>query len=133
MFGPHGTQERYAGGCHCAECRRAHNIYQRQYRDNKRMQTQASAKAAREAPAGPVELALEEQLAGLSAAQEQPALAQAALALARVLDGGVPTPAANAARGLADILDRLRKGSDLRKSRLASVRQMSRSAEQTGS
>jgi hypothetical protein len=90
------------------------------------MQTEAAAVAARRGERGPVELALAEQLAGLSAAAEQPALAQAALALARVLDGGVPTPAANAARGLADILDRLRKGSDLRKSGLAAVRAMSK-------
>ena len=86
-----------------------------------------AARAAAEPP-GPCEVALAVQLSELSAAVEQPALAQAALALARVLDGGVPTPAANAARGLADILDRLRKGSDLRKSTLTRVRAMSAAA-----
>lgn len=59
---------------------------------------------------------------------ERPDLAATAVALARVLDGVIPTPKPGAAKQLADIMDRLRKGSDLRKSGLMAVREMSKQA-----
>jgi hypothetical protein len=74
---------------------------------------------------GRVETAVEAELAGLSAAEAQPGLAAIALCLGRVLDGRVPTPKPGAAKVLVMVLDTLRKGSELRKPRLASVRAMS--------
>ena len=73
------------------------------------------------------------EIVGLAQAEARPGLAQAALALARIMDNprAVNQQPAAAAK-LADILDRLRKGADARRSRLAAVRQMTRPVEQTG-
>jgi hypothetical protein len=32
----HGTNARYALGCHCTDCRRAHAAYMRQWRETRR-------------------------------------------------------------------------------------------------
>jgi hypothetical protein len=117
---PHGTKARYSGGCKCDECRHAQRLYQREYRDRV-TQLQATPTG----PAGPVELAVQAQLEELSAAVAQPALAAAALCMGRVLDGRVPTPKPQACAKLMDVLDRLKKGSELGKPRLAAVRAMS--------
>ncbi|HWY00533.1 MAG TPA: hypothetical protein VNY55_11810 [Mycobacterium sp.] len=82
-----------------------------------------SAVVSEAAGPGPVELAVEVEIAGL--AEARPGLAQIALSLAKILDNprAVNQQPAAAAK-LADILDRLRMGADARRSKLASVRQM---------
>ncbi|HEY1440106.1 MAG TPA: hypothetical protein VGF65_04550, partial [Mycobacterium sp.] len=47
---------------------------------------------------GPVEQTVEAELAGLPAAQLRPSLAAVATAMARILDGRVPTPKPAAAK-----------------------------------
>ena len=73
------------------------------------------------------------ELEGLAQADARPGLKQTALALARILDSprAVNQQPAAAAK-LADLLDRLRKGADARKSRLASVREMTKAKSAAG-
>jgi hypothetical protein len=83
------------------------------------------AAEAQPAETGPAEAAVVAELEGLGQALERPSLAQAALAMARLLDDprrANQQPAA--AAKLADLMDKLRKGGDVRRSRLASVRSM---------
>jgi hypothetical protein len=83
--------------------------------------------------AGAVEAAVELEITGLAQAEARPGLAQAALALARIMDNPKAIsqqPAAS--KSLAEILDKLRKGADARKSRLASVRSMTAVKSSTG-
>jgi hypothetical protein len=60
---------------------------------------------------GPVEAAVQLELAELSAAQSQPGIAAACVALGRVLDGKIPSPKPSAAGKLAALLAGLRKDS----------------------
>jgi len=79
-------------------------------------------------PSGPgdAESAVQLELAGLSAAAEQPAVAAAAVAMARLLDHPrVSSPKPSAARQLTRILDELRKASARdRRGGLRAVREM---------
>lgn len=75
-------------------------------------------------PPGPVEEGVRIELAGLSAAESQPALVQVALALGRVLDGRIPTPKPAAAGRLVTVMGMLHKGSERRGPRLSLVRTM---------
>jgi hypothetical protein len=71
-----------------------------------------------------VELAVESELVGLAAAQEQPGLARTALALARLMDGPAVTSKPAAAQRLVEILNVLSEGSSQRRRRLEVVRSM---------
>jgi hypothetical protein len=121
MPAQHGTHSRYVQGCRCADCTEAHRAY-----------AALCAERKRDAEAGPppaemgrVEAAVVVELAGLEQAEARPGLAQLALALARDVDNpkALNQHAAASAK-LADLLDKLRKGGDVRRSRLASVRAM---------
>jgi hypothetical protein len=91
--------------------------------------------AANPEPAKPgaVEAGVQAEIEGLQQTSERPGVAQMALALARILDdpkakSQQPAAAAN----LANLLDRLHKGADAKKSRLAAVRQMTSAKSATG-
>jgi hypothetical protein len=73
---------------------------------------------------GPVELAVESELAGLAAARERPGLAQVALSLARLMDGPAVTSKPAAAKQLMEILGTLAKGGAQGRRKLAVVKQM---------
>jgi hypothetical protein len=91
----------------------------------------AAQQAAEPTEPGRVEAAVEAEMAGLAQATARPGLVQTALALARIMDSQrAMSQQPAAAAKLADILDRLHKGADVRRSRLASVRQMTRPVEQ---
>jgi hypothetical protein len=82
---------------------------------------------------GPVELATQAELAGLSQAELQPGLAAVALALGRVMDhprAQSSKPAA--ARQLVRVLDELHKGPQPRGSRLSLVKAMTATTQKNG-
>lgn len=121
MAARHGTRQRYKEGCRCPECGAANTDYHRDLRERKMHGDVGSASA--EHGTGAVEAAVHAEVADLAQATARPALVQAALALARVLDNPRATSAQpSAAAKLKDILDTLHKGADVKKSRLASVR-----------
>lgn len=136
MAAKHGTRRCYIDGCRCDPCTEANRIYKREYR-----QRRAAGVAPRPGVpiasvtviqpetrgAGPVESAVELEIEGLVQAEVRPGLTAAALALARLLDDPKAVNQKPAAAGkLAELLDKLHKGADARKSRLASVRAMTR-------
>jgi hypothetical protein len=122
MAAKHGTRRRYVEGCRCDDCAEAQRTYQRDYRDRKanglptvsrlpRRPQDAKPDPELSGP-GTVESGVEAELAGLAQAAARPGLVQVALSLARILDNPRPMGQQPAAAGkLADILDRLRKGS----------------------
>ena len=124
----HGTRKRYGAGCRCDECKEAQRLYQRRYRE--RVAHRDLQGANNFAPdledMGPVEVAVELELAGLPAAQLRPSLAAIATAMAKILDGRVPTPKPAAAKVLVNVLDTLHKGSTQRRGNLALVRTMTK-------
>jgi hypothetical protein len=125
----HGTDRRYSGGCRRNECREAHKLKAREYRERKRRGLTRPAlltavMSMESSGPGPVELAVEAELAGLAAAQERPGLAQIALALARLLDGPAVTSKPAAAQRLVEILNALSKGWSQRRRKLAVVKSM---------
>jgi hypothetical protein len=124
----HGTDRRYSDGCRCDKCREAHKIKAREYRDRKRRgltrPALLTAVLSMDVSAGPVEQAVESELAGLAQARERPGLAQVALALARLMDGPAVTSKPAAAKQLTEILGTLSKGSSQRRQKLAVVKQM---------
>jgi hypothetical protein len=127
----HGTDRRYSDGCRCDKCREAHKIKAREYRDRQRrgltrpaLLTAVMAMEREQSDPGPVELAVETELASLAQARERPGLAAAALALARLMDGPAVTAKPAAAQRLVDILTTLSKGSSQRRQKLAAVKQM---------
>lgn len=115
---------------------------ERSYQDNRR-QTKLMAASGEKSPVVPfrqvatatgpsasdgpgrVEAGVLSEIEGLDQASERPGLKETALALARIMDNpkAVNQQAAAAAK-LTDLLDKLRKGADSRRSRLASVRAM---------
>lgn len=107
MASAHGTRRRYLSGCRCDLCTEEQRLHMRAYRERR-----AERDAVPElAGPGAVELATKAQLADLSAAESQPGLAAIAVALAKVLDGRIPTPKPAAARQLVRVLDELHKAS----------------------
>lgn len=145
----HGTRRGYVEGCRCDDCAEADRVYKREYRwrkangepvrqvssDNVRALRQSAIPVVAEPKVGPgaVEAGVVTEITGLAQTEARPGLAQAALALARILDNPrAVNQQAAAASKLADILDTLRKGADTRKSRLASVRQMTNARSVTG-
>jgi len=127
----HGTDRRYSDGCRCDECREAHKLKAREYRDRKRRRlTRPALRTAvmsmESSGPGPVELAVETELAGLAAAQERPGLAATAVALAKLMDGPAVTSKLAAAQRLLEILNTLGKGSSVRRRKLAVVKPMTK-------
>ena len=133
----HG-RSRYTRGCRCNDCITAERDYQRnRYRRRRGLPLDppdhpplkvVSSEGLREA--GPVESAVQAELHTLDAASDRPGLAQAALALARILDNPKAInqqPAA--AKVLAGLLGELRKGSaQRRRGNLALVKSMTTSS-----
>jgi hypothetical protein len=134
----HGTRQRYGAGCRCDDCKAAQCAYQRRYREQKANgltrplsplvnDYTSPAEVAEFPPPGPVALAVGSELGGLAAAQLRPSLAAVALAMARILDGRVPTPKPAAAKVLVSVLDTLHKGSARsRRGSLSVVRSMTK-------
>jgi hypothetical protein len=88
---------------------------------------------AEPAELGSVETRVMAEISQLSTAEGRPGLVAIACAMAKVLD----SPLAIAQHGstgkaLAEILEKIRKGSDSRQGKLASVRSMTRPSKATG-
>jgi hypothetical protein len=141
----HGLRRYKVDGCRCDECKAANAASQADLRrrraagevvPQKRPAAVVSLNApvaAESAEPGPVELGVEAEIAGLAQTETRPGLAQAALELARVMDNPRALgQKAAASKALAEILGVLHKGTDVRKSRLASVRAMSKPQSATG-
>jgi hypothetical protein len=75
---------------------------------------------------GAVEAAVEAELHTLPAAQSRPAMAAIAIAMAKILDGKVPTPKPGAAKVLVSVLDTLHKSTPDRCGNLALVKGMTK-------
>jgi hypothetical protein len=141
----HGTRTKYNAGCRCAECKQAASDYEKARRQ--------SINAKKHAPAtitalprtteivevakpdvGRVESGVMAEIGDLSTAASRQGLVEIAIALARVLDSPLAIAQhPSAAHRLSETLDKIRKGADARKSKLASVRQMTtRPAEAAG-
>lgn len=134
MATQHGKRSSYNKGCRCDDCKGAEASYQ----DNRR-QTKLMAASGEKSPVvafrqvaapiadgpGRVEAGVLSEIEGLEQALERPGLKETALALARIMDNpkAVNQQAAAAAK-LTELLDKLRKGADSRRSKLASVRAM---------
>jgi hypothetical protein len=128
MATKHGTRHRYNDGCRCEDCTAANAAYQQRWRKSRigAEPTTPGVVVAVSSPVtpGPVEVAVEEEVAGL--ADARPGLAQAALAMARVLDNprAISSQPA-AAKVLAALLDKLHSASARgRRGRLAVVKSM---------
>jgi hypothetical protein len=120
----HG-RERYRRGCRCDECKAAQAAYQREFRERKALGLVGATFVAPDLDPGPVELAVQSELAGLVSAEARPALAQIALCMGRVLDSPAAGPKPQAAKTLVSVLDALHKSSvGVRRGRLAAVRTM---------
>src|ERR1700757_2485327 len=118
----------YAAGCRCDQCKEAHRVYRRRYRERKAAGlTQPVAMVqlptGGNPTVGPVESAVELEVSGL-AADARPTLAAVALAVAKILDGQVPTPKPPAAKVLVSVMDALHKSPQGRRGHLASVKAM---------
>ncbi|MGA7053200.1 MAG: hypothetical protein WBZ37_18410 [Mycobacterium sp.] len=81
------------------------------------------AKVAPSGP-GPVEVAIQAEVAGLAAAESRPGLVAAALALGKLLDGRAVSSMPAAAGRLVAIMDELHKGAAPRVGRLKLVKAM---------
>lgn len=160
----HGTRKAYIGGCRCVECKSANSTYVRELKARKAGADVEAPRRGRppkfsvvsdfpqdrvSAPAsdlsahgdttesgGPATQAVLAELESLTSAGTRLGAAQAALAMARLLDNpGALAQHKGAADSLVRILDDLRQGSARRKGRLASVQAMSKAAtggEKTG-
>ena len=144
MAAKHGTPRCYREGCRCDDCRLAMRNYNIDLRKRKAeggpigpsgKVLALPMQAANPDPAGPgpVEAGVQAEIEGLQQTLDRPGIAQTALALARILDdprakSQQPAAAAN----LANLLDKLRKGADARKSKLATVRAMTSAKSATG-
>ena len=141
MAAAHGTRTRYNTGCRCDDCKQASRDY-----DKKRRLARAAgnvkpssvtvlptaAAGSLEEP-GRVEAGVLAQIAGLSTAATRQGLVEIAIALARVLDSPLAIAQhPSAAHRLSETLDKIAKGADSRKGKLAAVRSMTRSREAAG-
>jgi hypothetical protein len=135
MAAKHGTRSRYLEGCRCDDCKAAQRLYQQRYRERRANGTtqlrptpvvQLPERELQPSEPGPVESGVTAEISGL-AAEARPGLAQAAIALARILDSPRAVnqqPAA--AKVLGTLLERLHSASAHRhRGRLAVVRAMS--------
>jgi hypothetical protein len=120
----HGTRRRYNDGCRCEDCTAANTAYQQKYRQGPAAVVRLSTPVTPQPDGpGPVEAGVEAEIAELSEAR--PGIAQAALAMARLLDNprAVSSQPA-AAKVLAALLDKLRSAAGGRRGGLALVRTM---------
>ena len=133
MAGQHGSRTRYNSGCRCDECRQASRDYDKLRRLAKAADVKPSqvvtrlpvAAAQSTDSAGRVESGVLAEIGSLSNADSRVGLVEIAIALARVLDSPLAIAQhPSAAHRLSETLDKLRKGSEGRTGRLASVRQM---------
>ena len=130
----HGTRRCYSvEGCRCGDCREAQRVYCADLRRRHvagevvRPVVVASLPPLEVAPPGPgpVEVAVGREVEGLLLASVRPALVETAVSLAKILDNPRAVPQQPAAAGkLADIMDRLHKGSVARRGGLKLVRAM---------
>ena len=128
----HGTRRGDNDGCRCDDGKAAQRRYQQRYRERRASATAqlrpdflADLSTSERGP-GPVEAGVEAEISGL-AAEARPGLAQAALALARILDNPKAVnqqPAA--AKVLVSMLGKLRSASPAGRRGLAVVRQMTK-------
>jgi len=143
----HGTRARYKAGCKCSSCATTEKKYQqgarqrrkeRQAAESAQLTTQVATltlapPAQCEPEPGRVEVGVTAELSRLSTVANREGLVEVAIALARVLDNPVAVAQhPSAAHRLCEALDRLRKGSDARQGRLASVRALTRPGKATG-
>jgi hypothetical protein len=136
MAAKHGTRRCYLDGCRCDPCSEVNATYQREYRLRKKQPPGTAPETVTALPGasvGPVnqvgaaERAVLEELVTLTSADTRKGAAEAALALARILDN--PKAINNhvqAAKALPVVLEDLRKGSARKKGRLASVQPIRR-------
>jgi hypothetical protein len=130
MATEHGTRSAYKAGCLCDECKAANAEYMRERRAAQKLPAGTVTQlpgTVQTVGAGATECAVLEELATLTSAETRKGAAQAALAMARILDN--PKAIAQqpqAAARLTTILEDLRKGSARRKGRLASVQAMTK-------
>jgi len=143
----HGTMTAYNEGCRCDVCVKCSREYRKSlYQRNKARKLSAAPDFTPErrnvttlpAPdaeraAGAVEIGVLAEIDGLSTADSRKGLVEVALALALVLDNPIAIAQhPSAAHRLSETLDKIRKGSDSKTSKLASVRMMSRPAKAVG-
>lgn len=144
MAAKHGTAQGYRDGCRCDDCRRGMREYHADLRRRKaagepvgvpgKVVSLPSVSANRlPAGPGPVESAVLEEISGLQLTSVRPGLAAMAVSLAQLMDDAASKgKRPDAAAKLEQILERLHKGADVRKSRLAAVRSMTSSSSATG-
>ena len=107
-----GTRSRYNGCCRCDDCVAANSSYHAEYRQRRMAGSSVAEVPVRNlTPAasgpGPVESAVKDEIGGL-AAEARPGLAQAALAMARILDNPkAVNQQPHAAKVLAALLEKL--------------------------
>ena len=144
MASQHGTRTRYNTGCRCDECKQASRDYDKTRRQKMLATKHAPAKVTKLPTAttiaavgdyepGRVESGVLAEIEQLSTTASRQGLVEIAIALARVLDSPLAIAQhPSAAHRLSETLDKLRKGADSRKGRLAAVRSMTRTTEATG-
>jgi hypothetical protein len=144
MPAQHGNRSRYNAGCRCDPCKGANRDYQKMRGQSIRNAKHAPATvtALPRTPAtvqaanpdvGRVEAGVLAEIDGLSTAASRQGLVEIAIALARVLDSPLAIAQhASAGHRLSETLDKIRKGSDSKKSKLAAVRSMTRPTEVAG-
>ena len=133
----HGTRSCYVGGCRCDKCVGADRDYQKTRYQAKNAEALGVVTALPaievERTVGPVETGVLAEIDGLSTTATRQGLVEVALALARVLDNPIAIAQhPSSAHRLSETLDKIRKGSDAKASKLASVRSMSRPARVAG-
>jgi hypothetical protein len=137
----HGTRTKYNAGCRCDECKQASRDYAKSRAQAMRAKKHGPAKITAlptitepvRADVGRVESGVLAEIDGLSTAASRQGLVEIAIALARVLDSPLAIAQhPSAAHRLSETLDKIRKGSDTRQGKLASVRSMTRTTKATG-
>ena len=139
-----GSRQSYAEGCRCEACKAAQSQYMREWKARKagadieapRMGRPPKGSSASvtvlpgslpSGSAGAVEQAVMEELASLTSAETKKGIAAGALAMARILDNPLALAQQPAALArLQSALEELRKGSQKRRGRLASVQAMTK-------
>ena len=136
MAAKHGTGRCYREGCRCDDCRLAMREYNADLRRRKAagiptgpsgkvVSLPSTAANTRAAGPGPVEAAVLEEISDLQLTSDRPGLAAMAVSLAQLMDDGASKgKRPEAAAKLEQILEKLHKGADAKKSKLATVRAM---------
>ena len=141
MAARHGTRTKYNAGCRCDPCVQVNRDYDKArklaIRTGQHVPGKVTALPTGTIPApaepGRVEAGVMTQLAKLSTTEDRPGLVEIALAMARVLDNPLAIAQhGSTGKALAEIMDKIGKGADARRSKLASVRQMTRPDSATG-